>query len=552
MKKTVRAVCLILFLAICAGVVCFLHSFTVTDKSMTILNWDSAAVVNDDGTQTPYELDGEVGQEGPVGTYIFKGTLPEKLGNGYLLFETEGVELELSLNGEEIYSSSVKTPEGAMSMAQANLPLPENAEGELALTCTVTDGAVAMFPPLLRFMPEGLTDSENLAYANHYGIPAGAEAVVLIIAVGLFLLGIIRKKIDRSMIPLIIASSSLILHYMNISSGSYFLPEWVVNALCWEGFKWIAPAALLGYLILNCRKRFWKIFGIAAAGSAGLLLICSVYSYATGGYLASYLSTMLEDISYGAFDGLLYWITIWLTTVAVLISAYSVIRSFADQQAKTQILSVRNRLITDNCKALEAKIRDSAELRHEFKHQLIAIDSLYQKGDYDELGKILSELKEQNSSLAQTQFTENFTVNAILQDISFKAAREKIPFEAKAIVPAELNIPESDLCGLLMNMLENALEACMRMSSEQERFIRFHAEVKNGFLAVKCENSYDGSLKKDGKGKLMTVKDEPELHGFGLTQMSSIAQKYHSLLDINYSENNVFTVQTALKIPKKS
>ncbi|MGN1126036.1 MAG: ATP-binding protein [Ruminococcus sp.] len=552
MKKTVRAICLILFLALCAGVVCFLHSFTVTDKSMTILNWDSAVVVKDDGTQAPYELYGEVGQEGPVGTYIFKGTLPKGLGNGYLLFEPEGMEIKLSLNGKEIYSSSVKSPEGTMGMAQANLPLPENPEGELVLTCTVTDGAVAMFPPLIRFMPEGLTDSETLAYANNYGIPAGAEAVVLIIAVGLFLLGIIRKKIDWSMIPLIIASSSLILHYMNISSGAYFLPEGVMNALCWEGFKWIAPVALLGYLILNCRKRFWKIFGIATAGSVGILLIGFIYSYATDGYLASYLSIMMEDISYGAYDGLLYWITIWLTTVAVLISAYTVIRSFANQQAEAQILAVRNRLVTDNCKALEAKIRDSAELRHEFRHQLIAIDSLYQKGNYEELGKILNELKEQNSSLAQTQFTENFTVNAILQDISFKTVREKIPFEAKAIVPAKLNIPESDLCGLLMNMLENALEACMRMSSEQEKFIKFHAEVKNGFLAIKCENSYDGSLKKDDKGKILTVKEEPEIHGFGLTQMSSIAQKYHSLLDINYSENNVFTVQTALKIPKKS
>ncbi|MGN0342646.1 MAG: GHKL domain-containing protein [Roseburia sp.] len=550
MKKWTQTICLVIFLALCSGVVWFLHCFTVTDQNMTIIDWDSAAVIDDTGTETPYELDGGIGQESPYGTYIFKGTLPEGLGEGYLLFETDGLEMKLSLNGEEIYASSVATPDGTMGMSQANLPLPENASGELVLTCTVTE-ETTIFPPLLRFMPEGYTDIENFAYANYYSIPAGAEAVILILAAGLFLLGILEHKIDWSLIPLIIAASTLIFSNMNTGCGYYFLPAGMTRVLDWAGFLWIAPVALLAYLIMKRGKQFWKSLGIAVSGTLFVLLIGWIFSYITGGYLSSYLFSLLEEVASGYFYGLLYWLTLWLTVVAALISTNSVVRSFARQQANVQTMALRNRLITDNYQTLESKIRDDAALRHEFHHQLIALDALCQKRDYAELEKTIKNLREKNSSLGQIHFSENYTFNAILQDASSKCSRADIPFEAKVAVPAELNIAESDLCVLLMNMLDNAWDACLRIRSEKKRMIRFHAEIKNGFLAIKCENSYDGTIKTDDKGNLLTIKDEPELHGFGLTQMSAIAQKYHSILDINYSENNVFTVQTALKIPPK-
>ena len=81
-----------------------------------------------------------------------------------------------------------------------------------------------------------------------------------------------------------------------------------------------------------------------------------------------------------------------------------------------------------------------------------------------------------------------------------------------------------------MNMLDNAL---------------------NGFLAVKCENSYSGKRRQDANGNYITTKNDAETHGFGLKLMSAVAVRYHSMLDIFTSENQTFTVQTALKLPKK-
>ena len=75
--------------------------------------------------------------------------------------------------------------------------------------------------------------------------------------------------------------------------------------------------------------------------------------------------------------------------------------------------------------------------------------------------------------------------------------------------------------------------------------------IKNGFLAVKCENSYSGKRRQDADGNYLTTKNDAETHGFGLKLMNTVAVRYHSILDIFTSEDRIFTVQTALKLPKK-
>lgn len=232
-----------------------------------------------------------------------------------------------------------------------------------------------------------------------------------------------------------------------------------------------------------------------------------------------------------------------------LLSTYWLLHAIVRQRTKIQTLEIKNRLVVDSYRAIEQKMRDSAALRHEFRHRLAALDALYQQREFGRLGELIGQWKSQEAATVQTHFTGHFAVNAILQNAAARAARAKTDFRAQANLPERLAVPEGDLCALLMNMLDNALEACERVEAPEERFIRFKAEVKNGFLAVKCENRYAGPLKQDARGRLGTTKPDPEAHGFGLAQMSAVAEKYHSLLDISYTEDHVFIVQTALKLP---
>lgn len=553
MKRVTGWICSIIFLLLCAAVIWFLHTFTVNDQSMEYIVWQSSVQILEDGSEQSLNIDTYTNLPENTGTYRFTAQLPEGLSDGYLLFETVGEELTLSLNGEEIYHSSATMPDGAMGMAQATVFLPENPTGELTMTCTLLGDEISMFPPLLRFMPSNLEATEWMSYANYFGIPTGIAAFALLLVAGLFLLSITRKKVEWSFIPLMIAVTMLMTYRIIKSCGYYFLSQETVEFFSWEGFAFVAPLALLVFLAMNRRRDFWRSLGLCVAWSAGGLLVGYLISSAGNWYLSNYLNnTINELIQYGIYDGLLYWFTLWLAMVCAFISAYQVFRSFARQRAATQTLQLKNKLVLDSYHAIERKMRDSAAMRHEFRHLLTAMDALYQQKEFDKLGALLQELKQQESGMAQMDFTKNFTVNSILQDAAARSAQGEIAFDAQAHLPAKLEIPDSDLCVLLMNLLDNALEAAALIENPKDRWIRFKAEIVNGFLAVKCQNSYAGTLKVNENGHLSTTKSDPQIHGFGFAQMSAIAEKYGSLLDVSYSdEDHIFTAQTALKLPKK-
>ena len=145
--------------------------------------------------------------------------------------------------------------------------------------------------------------------------------------------------------------------------------------------------------------------------------------------------------------------------------------SLVRQRTQARTLELKNRLLLDSYHTIEQKMRDSAALRHEFRHQITALDALYQQKDFDRLGKLLSDLKHQESQLSQTRFTDNITVNAILQDAASRAAQAGAAFNTQVHIPTELTIPEKDLCTLLMNMLDNALEACKQVEKPEERCV---------------------------------------------------------------------------------
>lgn len=551
MKRFSRWVCPILFLSLCAITIWFLHLFTVVDDTMLHINWQSSVQIEDDGSERPFVADDYSNTTDLKGSYRFTAQLPEGITSGYLLFETSGVSLSLSLNGTEIYQSSATLPKNTPSMSQATVPLPEGATGELVMTCEILDGTHAMFPPLVRYMPAGLKDTETFAIANRTGFSTGASAFVFLLAIGLFLSGIMLEKPDWSLIPLILASLSMMISRISQGEGYYFLPQWATNLLSRPEIGLFTVLALVVYLAMNRRRHFWKYLGMATAWSVAALLIFYLASYATGGSLFAYINNSISTlIQRGLYDGILYWVTLWLTAVSTLISAYVAVRAFADQQMQTRNLALKNKMMMESFHAIEEKMKETAFFRHELNHQLTALDCLCQKKDYSGIKELLDQWKETIEKQPQTIFTKNLIVNTILQEASQKAAQYGVSFDALVSVPKDLNIPEQELCSLLMNMLDNALEGCQKVEPADKRFIRFRAKEVQGSLAIRCENSFTGKIKKDKKGRLLTTKEDTVSHGLGLSQMSRIAEKYHSQLDISYNADGIFTLQTALKIPE--
>lgn len=547
MKKLLLWIYLAVFLFLCICTMWFLQHFTEADMSAQYVDWQSSVKINADNSET--ELDySKTPEKGD--RFRFETVIPANDEYGNLIFETAGLSLTVRINGEKVWESTASVPEDAVNQTQAIIPLPINAECHLTMSGQVTNTENLVFPPFLRFVPVDADMIKSYAYANYYGIPAGATVCIALMIAGLFLITLLHKNPNLSLIPLFITAAGLTMQWITKGMGHHFVNDRFVDILNRQEFTLLFIASLIVYIVMNRHRRFLKYFSISASASAAALLVTYFISAASDGYLSGYIKEIFTEITeYGYYDNLVYWVTVWLTAICAVTSLYSIMDSFIAQQLKTKELQLHNKMVMDSYLTIKNKMIKSAAIRHEAKHRLIALNSLYKKGDYEALGKMLEEMKQQTISFAQTQFTENFTVNAILQDASHRAAQADIRFEASAAISASLTLTEQDLCDLLMNMLDNAIEAAAACEPSN-RFIRFHIEEKNEFIAIKCENSYTGALRQDISGKFITTKKDAETHGFGLKIMTSIAQKHSSILDISASDDYIFTVQTALKLPK--
>lgn len=503
------------------------------------LEWETAAVVSADGSEQAFDPAGRLPalEEGEF--YRFSLTLPEGRERTHrLTFGAEGLELTVYLDGEPVwYSLTAAWMDGAR-LEPVQLLLPAGGGEVLTMILRPTADSTAVLPPVLRFpVPSG------------YGLPAEMSSRILVLFWGLFLMNMARGTPKRQLLLPLLAVGLRTLQQIAIRYQGDALPHAVLSALAGPWLIVLSALVMAVYLALQRRRGFWKAFGILTAVSVGGILALSAFSavrnHTWGDTFAGTAARLLRS---GDVVRILYWVTLWAIMICALLAAWELARSILRTQRETQALALRNQLIMDNYRALEQKMRESAALRHEFKHRLLAIDAMLQPRDLEGLDRCVADWKEESAASSQLLYTSNLVVNAILQDAAGRARAAGVSFRVTALVPEELPFPDEDLCALLMNLLDNALEGAARTPEGQERSILFRARIFKGFLVLRCENTFDGYVKTDGQGRLLTIKDEPSSHGFGMAQMRSVAQKYHARLDVDYNGQR-FTVQTALQLP---
>ena len=136
-------------------------------------------------------------------------------------------------------------------------------------------------------------------------------------------------------------------------------------------------------------------------------------------------------------------------------------------------------------------------------------------------------------------------MDAVLNSKISVARAKEITVEAKATVPQQLSIAEVDLCVILGNLLDNAIEACMQIPQENRRFIRIYIDVLQGQLYLYVINATAGKLQRRAGSYLSTKRSRD--HGYGLMRMDRMVEKYHGYLD-RQDEEGVFATEVLLPL----
>lgn len=182
-------------------------------------------------------------------------------------------------------------------------------------------------------------------------------------------------------------------------------------------------------------------------------------------------------------------------------------------------------------------------IRHDMKQSYLVIDSLMSDKKYTEANEYI---KSNISNLGKSEViidVGNDFVNAILNS--------KLTFAKSAgieVICSSTNniwgIDDTDLCSLLGNMLDNAIEACEKCSGE--KLIETSISIRDNKCSIIVSNSVEAEILKNNKA-LKTTKKDTENHGFGVRSIRAIAEKYGGVVNF-YQERNMFNCQVVLML----
>ena len=189
--------------------------------------------------------------------------------------------------------------------------------------------------------------------------------------------------------------------------------------------------------------------------------------------------------------------------------------------------------------AIRARIHEAEQfytrirgLKHEMRGHLTNIKGLVQSGEYASLEDYIAKMDESMSGFELTLQTGNPVTDVIVNDIRQRSLDLGIRFQAEFHYPDPGAYDAFDVGIILQNLLQNALEACEKVS-EGERFIVLTGKRKGRFFLIEVKNSFVGKVVFGQDGLPVTTKQEDApMHGIGLANVRREAEKYMGELEL--------------------
>ena len=217
---------------------------------------------------------------------------------------------------------------------------------------------------------------------------------------------------------------------------------------------------------------------------------------------------------------------------------------FLSKRVDRQLERYQRELIETHYREVENMYRQMRGWRHDYRGHIQAMKALAAAGDMERLQDYLDQLDTDLNRVDSVLRTGNPMADAILNSKISLARSRGITVKADAHIPVGLTMSEIDLCCILGNLFDNAIEASMALP-EKERLIRVYMEMKGTQLYISFTNfTAGGKLKKAGRVFRSTKGDG---HGFGLVRIDKIISRLDGYLSRN-SEDGAFT--TEILIPQ--
>lgn len=218
-------------------------------------------------------------------------------------------------------------------------------------------------------------------------------------------------------------------------------------------------------------------------------------------------------------------VSVFLIIARLLGTAAEVIRMKRSEKEMSDHMEIQRRSYDKLARKMEA----GRAYRHDMRHHLRIIEGLARQGDCDKIIEYTGKMNGSLGELENVDYCKSPEINAVLSEYISRAENSGCKITESFAFPAKLPFAEDDVCIVLANAIENAINACGKLPPE-ERYINISAEcVDNRRLFVSVKNPCADAPEFDENG-LPVVDGRSEEHGIGLRSVNRIAEKYNGFV----------------------
>lgn len=274
--------------------------------------------------------------------------------------------------------------------------------------------------------------------------------------------------------------------------------------------------ALLRRLVIRIKPSFFAFF-------------CSIAGFVCVVYWMLQTNKVL-NLKMGLFDSILS-----IACVFICCTVYFFLR-LREIQREQDYIHLENKLLKKNYQVAEESYESNARLYHDMRNHFLVLQNYLEEGKVPEAQQYLKKLGNDSMNASIERWTGVEAIDYILSQKLDSAKKNGIKSEIHAEYPKDCGIDPVDLCTILTNLLDNAIEACIRQPEGYERKLAVTIRRIHQFIIIRIANSA-ATAPVIKNGYLVTSKQDGRFHGWGMKSVKAAVERCHGTFEYEYKES---------------
>lgn len=232
---------------------------------------------------------------------------------------------------------------------------------------------------------------------------------------------------------------------------------------------------------------------------------------------------------------------ITLTAYILILLTFAQIKRRVEMEYDNQAAEIQINAAMEKIDQMKELHDQTAIYRHDLRHHVQMIHSYLSEHEYEKTEHYLKQIQTELDETPATEYCKNRSINLILSAYAQKAKKEGAEFLVNADIPEELHISEKDMCVILSNALENAVNAVCKITDGGQKTISLECKTKNKRLAFALSNTYRGEISFEHG----LPKNSADGHGLGTRSIAAIVKKYGGACSFEV-QNGVFSFKLVI------